>query len=180
MKKLIILLVVATVAVSSLFAVNNIINVSVSPWGTHLVSTDWGTSHSSDYGWGATVGYKRHVDKFLLGGEISYFGFKDTGATLPVTINMGRIMAKVGGKIVVSPKVDINIDFGAGFEIAKSNTTSYLFVLGSNASTSLYVSSNVAITFGADFAFTWVRTKGTSYKASIWTINPALGVEIDF
>ena len=180
MKRLILLALILCVSVSALFAVNNFLTVSASPYAVQYYSSSLETKYTSDYGFGFKAGYRHFVGVFLIGADVSYQNYMYMVNGHSARLGGVQILAKVGGKAVVSSKVDLNADFGVGMNIAISRlSTNCNPMLGANASISLNVAGNVAITGGADAYVEWAKAKDSEFRSVQWSIVPSLGVEIE-
>jgi len=182
-KKVILLVLIAVVAVSSLFAVNNVVFVTGSPYAKKFVNTSVNENYGSNYGFGFKAGYRRHVGVVLFGADIAYQNYKFKNADTDTTAYLGdlQLLAKVGGKIVLSEKADLNGDIGCGLNIGFSRVaTNYNFVIAGNGSVSYYVTPKVAVVGGLDLSVSWGKTADSVYKSTRWNLVPHLGAEIDF
>jgi len=176
MKKAFLLLAVV-LAILPVFAADNVFFANGSPFGVHMVKTEIGTSYTSSYGWGASVGYRHYFGSFLVGTEASYLGFKNDGAR---DFTIFQAMAKIGVKVALGNKFVLNGDIGGGYEVAISSTTNYLPVVGAGISMSCYVKESLAITCGVNASMAWPYTQNSIYKARVLTINPTVGIAYNF
>jgi len=180
MKRLILLALILCVSVSALFAVNNFLTVSASPYASQSYSSSLETKYTSDYGFGFKAGYRYFAGSFLLGADVSYQNYRYTVNGNQVKVGGVQILAKVGGKLIVTNGIDLNADFGVGMNIAISRlSTNCNPMLGANASLSFHVAGNVAITVGADVYVEWAKARDSEFKSVQWSIVPSLGVEIE-
>jgi hypothetical protein len=179
-KKVILLVLITIVAVSSLFAMNNVVFVTGSPYAKQINVNNF-KNVGSNYGFGFKAGYRYFDSVFLWGFDVAYQNYKYNGAETSVHLGDLQILAKIGGKIAVSDKVDLNGDIGCGIEIGFSRkAVNYLFAVAGDASMSFYVTPKVAVVGGLDISVTWPKTSKTVYKSAEWNIVPVLGAEIDF
>lgn len=166
-------------AASFIYAENNVVFASVSPFALQTVKTDWDTSYTSDYGWNVKAGYRRFVGPFLLGADLAYQAnfYSETEYVLSNV----QLLAKVGGKVVLSEQADLNGEIGAGVEMAVSrHVINFLPVVSGSCSISTYVKPDMAVVTGADLSLTWPQTKDSSYKALVWSFGVNVGLEFDF
>lgn len=180
-KKVILLVLIAVVAVSSLFAMNNVVFVTGSPYAKQYVNSNVNTHNGSDYGFGFKAGY-RHFDSVVLwGADVAYQNFKyyNKGSDAKAYIGNLQLLAKIGGKVILSEKADLNGDIGCGIDIVFSRVaTNCNFVLAGSGSVSYYVNPKVAVVAGMDVSVEW--GKDPEYKTAAWNLVPQIGAEIDF
>lgn len=182
-KKVLLLVLVMVMAVSSLFAVNNVVFVTGSPYAKQFVNSNVDTSFNSKYGFGFKAGYRHFDNVFLWGADVAYQNYKYYDKETDTNTYLGnlQILAKVGGKIILSEKADLNGDIGLGVNIARSRSaTNCNLVIAGNGSVSFYVSKMIAIVGGVDLSVSWSKSKNSVYKTTEWNIVPMLGAEIDF
>ena len=182
-KKVLLLALIMVMAVSSLFAVNNVVFVTGSPYAKQYVNSSVDTHYSSNYGFGFKAGY-RHFDSVVLwGADIAYQNFKYTNKDTDATAYLGnlQILAKVGGKAVLSETVDLNGDIGCGLDIDFSRVAvNCNFVIAGSGSLSVFVAPKVAVVGGLDVSVVWAKSQGSVYKTAQWNLVPHIGAEIDF
>ncbi len=182
-KKVLLLVLVMVMAVSSLFAVNNVVFVTGSPYAKKVVNTSVDTHYGSNYGFGFKAGYRRHVGIVLFGADVTYQNFKFKNADTDTTAYLSdlQLLAKVGGKVILSEKADLNGDIGCGLNIGFSRVaTNVNFVLAGSGSVSYYVTPKVAVVGGLDLSVSWGKTANSEFKSARWNLVPHLGAEIDF
>lgn len=178
-KRILMILMVLVLASSFIFAESNVLFATVIPYDIQGVSSSWKTNHVSDYGWGVRLGYRRFVGPILAGVDLAYKGFIQPSTEYVLT--NAQVLAKFGGKVVLSDNCDLNGEIGGGVELAMSrHVVNFLPVVAGSVSLSSYVNSNLAMVFGADFSITWPTTKGSSYSATVWESGLNIGLEYDF
>ncbi len=166
-------------AASFVYAENNVLFATVSPFAMQNVETSWNSSFNSDYGWGAKAGYRRFVGPLLIGVDLGYQGFKQP--TTELVLTSVQLLAKVGGKVTLFENAELNADIGGGIEMAvSSHVINFLPVFAGSVSLSSYLKPNMAFVFGSDFSLTWPKTKDSSYKATVLDFGVTLGLEYDF
>ena len=94
-KRILMVLMVLVLAISFIYAENNILFATVSPFALQSVDTSWETTHNSDYGWGVKAGYRRHVGPLLVGADLGYQGF--IHSTVGRVLTSVQLLAPVGG-----------------------------------------------------------------------------------
>lgn len=180
MKKLIVFALILCVSVSAVFAINNFLTVSVSPYAAQFYSSFAETKRVSDYGFGFKIGYRHFVGSFLVGADVSYQNYRYIVNDNPAILRSAQLLAKLGGKIIISEKVDLNADIGAGVNIGVSRlSTNYNPMIGANVSMSFNTGKNVSVTAGSDFYVEWSKAKDSEFKSVQWSIVPAIGLEIE-
>ena len=180
MKKLVLFALILCVSVSAVFAVNNFVNVSASPFAFQTYSSFAGTELISDYGFGFKAGYRHFVGKFLVGVDMSYQNYRYRVNSNPVILGGVQILAKVGGKLAFSEKVDLNVDFGAGVNIGISRlSTNYNPMIGANISLSFNTGRNLSVTAGVDYYLEWAKAKDSEFRSTQWSTVPSIGLEIE-
>jgi hypothetical protein len=178
-KRILMILMVLVLASSFIYAENNVLFATVSPFALQKVETSWDTSYNSDYGWGARAGYRRFVGPLLIGADLGYQGFKQP--TTEYVLTSVQLLAKVGGKVVLADNCDLNAEIGGGVEMAVSrHVINFLPVVAGSVSLSSYVKPNMAMVVGADVSVSWPKTKDSSYKATVWQSDFNIGLEYDF
>lgn len=182
-KKVILLVLIAVVAVSSLFAMNNVVFVTGSPYAKQYVNSSVNTNYNSKYGFGFKAGYRHFDSVFLWGADVAYqnYTYKNNGSDTKAYIGNLMFLAKIGGKVILSEKADLNGDIGCGLEVDFSRVaTNCNFVIAGSGSVSYYVTPKVAVVGGMDLSVTWAKSKDSVYKTTQWNLVPMLGAEIDF
>ena len=177
---LVTMLLILFVSVSSVFAINNVISVSASPYAIQSYSSSLETKATSNYGFGAKAGYRYHIGLFLLGADVSFQNYRYTINEKLVTLNNLRVLAKVGGKVALSEQLDLNGDIGAGINMGLSRvSTNFNFTFGASGSVSYYLNPKLALVGGADVYFEWPKAKNSEYKAFLLSIVSTIGVEMN-
>jgi len=180
-KKILLLVLIMVMAVSSVFAVNNVVFVTGSPYAKQFVNSNLDTNNGSKYGFGFKAGY-RHFDSVVLwGADVAYqnYTYYNKGSDAKAYIGNLMALAKIGGKVIVSDTVDLNGDIGCGVDVCFSRVAvNCNFVLGGSGSFSFYVNPKVAVVAGMDVSVEWA--KDAQYKTATWNIVPQIGAEIDF
>jgi hypothetical protein len=177
-KKFLIMLMMLVLAASFVYAQNNILFASVSPFALQSVETSWNTEHNSDYGWGIKTGYRRFVGPLLLGADLAAQGYIHPGTRVFTNV---QLLAKVGGKVVISDKTDLNGEIGAGVEVDISgNVVNFLPVVAGSTSVSYFVKPKLAVVSAIDMSLTWPKSKDSSYSAYVWNYGFSVGFEYDF
>jgi len=180
-KKFLLLALIMIVAVSSLFAAKNVVFVTGSPIAKQYVKSNLNTNNDSDYGFGFKAGY-RHFDNVVLWGfDVAYQNYDYFNKESDTHAYIGNLMvlAKIGGKVVLSEKIDLNGDIGCGIDVCFSRiATNCNFVLAGSGSFSFYSESNFALVLGMDCSVEWA--KDSLYKTVTWNLVPHIGAEIDF
>jgi len=178
-KRILMVLMVLILAASFVYAENNVLFATVSPFAMQNVETSWDSSYYSDFGWGIRAGYRRFVGPLLIGVDLGYQGFKQP--TTEYVLTSVQLLAKVGGKVTLFENADINAELGGGVEMAVSrHIINILPVFAGNFSLSSYVKPNMAVVIGTDFSLTWPKTKNSTYKATVWNLGVNVGLEYDF
>lgn len=180
-KKVILLVLIAVVAVSSLFAMNNVVFVTGSPYAKQYVNSSANTNYNSKYGFGFKAGYRHFDSVFLWGADVAYqnYTYKNNGSDTKAYIGNLMFLAKLGGKVILSEKADLNGDIGCGIDVVFTRVaTNCNFVLAGSGSVSYYVNPKLAMVGGMDLSVEW--GKDADYKSATWNLVPHLGAEIDF
>ena len=178
-KRILMVLMVLVLAISFIYAENNVLFATVSPFAMQNVETSWNSSFNSDYGWGAKAGYRRFVGPLLVGADLGYQGF--IHSTVGRVLTSVQLLAKVGGKVTLFENADLNAELGGGVDLAVSHSAvNILPAFAGSVSLSSYVKPNMAVVIGTDFSLTWPKTKDSSYKATVWNLGVNVGVEYDF
>ena len=180
-KKFLLLALIMVMAVSSLFAASNVFFVTGSPYAKQFVKSNLNTNNTSDYGFGFKAGYRHFNSVVLWGLDVTYqnYNYYNSGSDTHAYIGNIMFLAKVGGKVVLSEKIDLNGDIGCGIDLCVSRiATNCNFVLAGSGSFSFYANSKAAMVVGMDCSVEWA--KDSLYKTVTWNLVPYIGAEIDF
>jgi len=182
-KKIFLLTLIAVMAVSSLFAAKNVVFLTGSPWAKQYINTSVGDYFRSDYGCGAKVGYRHHDGVGLLGVDVTYQNYSYYTQDTDTTAYLGnlQLIGKLGGKLVLSQKVDFNLDGGFGINVGFSRVaTNFNPMIAGSGSLSFYVNPSVAVVMGMDASLSWSESENSAFEAAVWNLVPHIGAEIDF
>ena len=178
-KRILMVLMVCVLAASFIYADNTVVFATVSPFQLQKVDSNWGTSFTSRYGWGAKAGIRKFTGPVLLGLDLGYNGFIYSANDYALTTM--QLLAKVGGKAVLSDTADLNGDIGFGVEMDYyKNVFSFYPVVAGSISFSKYVKPDTAVVFGVDSSLTWPKSEDSSFKSYVWDFGFIVGVEFDF
>jgi len=178
-KRILMVLMVCVLAASFIYAENNVVFASVSPFQSQKVDSNWYPSFTSKYGWGVRAGYRKFAGPLLLGTDLVYNGF--TYSNTDYALASVQLLVKFGGKVVLSDDADLNGEIGGGIEMDYfKKVISFYPVVSASISFSKYVKPDMAVIFGVDSSMTWPRSEDSSYKASVWNFGFNFGVEFDY
>lgn len=178
-KRILMILVLLILAASFIYAEHNVVFATVSPYALQIGNSDWDTSFSSKYGWGAKAGYRVMGGPILLGVDLTYQGY--VYPTTDYALTSARFLVKLGGEIALSNSVDLDVDAGAGVEMDYFKTTiNFLPVVAGSISVSKDVKPNMAVVVGTDVSVTWPQSRETSYVATVWDFNINCGLKYEF
>lgn len=178
-KILISIILVCCVAMPLIFASEHSITIQALPFSYQLVRFNLPIEYSSQYGWGAKVGYGYNYSQVSsIGADFSISDYKYSGVSEHYIVLSA--LAKAAFFFPADGKFHMTFDVGGGADLRILNSKAKF-----NPTAGLYfgfgyeVSRNVEISAGGDFRYSWQTNSDSYYNSDDFAILTNLGVKIN-